>query len=187
MAVLDKIITYSDAVRRGALEVMSEPVLRRISGGADAMRIGDILHLPLNPKLLTCVIMHEEVLSPGAMRRAAAAIARDVVERLDSQRTYIDFRVNRALEAAVAFANGDRSLGELATARVRAETAREDVMELQDENAMRAASIAEAVCDPDPREAAMRSMNVAVDIFNSDEDQRRYAGVLERHLQGEES
>ncbi|HET6894720.1 MAG TPA: hypothetical protein VFH72_04980 [Candidatus Baltobacteraceae bacterium] len=182
MALLDRVITRTDVVSRGALQVMSEDALRRISHNADSMTVGEILRLQVNPRLLTCAVMHEDVVSTSVMRKAACAVALDVLERLAGKGTYIDFRTRRAVDAALAFASGERSMGEMGAACLKAETARDDVTELGDAAVTQGASIAIDTCDPDARSAVMRTIADAVEVFGEDDDQRRYAGILERTL-----
>jgi hypothetical protein len=183
VAVPDKFITYSDVVRRGALQVMSEAALRRISNDADRMTIGEMLRLPLNPRLLTCAVMHEDIVPGGVMRGIAAAIAADVIKRSKARGTYIDFRTRKAVDVARAFAGDQCSLGELRVACTKAEDARDAVMELGDQQVNQIAAIAISVCDPDSRSAILRTMADALDLFHEAEDEQRYIALISKMLQ----
>lgn len=184
MNVSEKRITYADVVRRGALQVMSEAALRRISNNAEEMTVGEMLRLPINPRLLACAIMHEEIVSSRDMRLIAAALADIVFESAARQGIYVDFRTRGAIEVARQFARSECSLGELRVACVKAEAAQDSVMELANPLVDELAAIAVSVCDPDSRSAILRTLADALDLFHDTADVRHYIKVIETMLRG---
>lgn len=183
MNVSEKRITYADVVRRGALQVMSEAALRRMTNNAEEMTVGEMLRLPINPKLLTCAAMHEEIVPSEAMRLIASALAASVIERAAEQGIYVDFRARKAIETARLFAHGQCSLGELRVACVNAEAAQDAVMELGDPQVDQLAALAVSVCDPDSRSAIMRTLADALDLFHETADEQRYIRLIAKMLQ----
>ncbi len=162
---------------------MSESALRRISNNAEQMTIREVLRLPLNPRLLTCAVMHEDMVPAGAIRSIAAAIGADAIERAAASGTYVDFRTRRAIDAARAFAAGRCSLGELRLACASAEAARDLVMDLGDATVTKVATLAVSVCDPDSRSAILRTLADALELFQGTDDAHRYIGLISTMLQ----
>lgn len=162
---------------------MSEAALRKISKNAEQMTIREVLRLPLNPRLLTCAVMHEDIVPAGAIRSIAAAIGADAIDRAAAAGIYIDFRTRRAIDAARAFAADRCSLGELRVACVNAEAARDLVMDLGDATVTKVAALAVSVCDPDSRSAILRTLADALELFSGTDDEHRYIGLISKMLQ----
>lgn len=183
MNISKKRITYADVVRRGALQVMSEGALRRMTNNVEEMTVGEMLRLPINPRLLTCAAMHEEIVPAELMRLIAAALAISVIDRAAGQGAYVDFRSRRAIDVARQYAHEQCSLGELRVACVQAEAVQDAVMELGDPQVDRLAAIAVSVCDPDSRSAILRTLADALDLFNETADEQRYIRLIAKMLQ----
>lgn len=183
MNVSEKRITYADVVRRGALQIMSEAALRRMTNNAQEMTIGEMLRLPISPRLLTCAVMHQEIVPTEAMRLIAAELAAIVIERAAEQGVYVDFRSRKAIETARRFARGECSLGELRVACVRAGAVQDTVMAPDDKKVEQVAALAVSVCDPDSRSAILRTLADALDLFHEKADEQRYIRLIAKMLQ----
>jgi len=162
---------------------MSEAALRRITKNAERMTIRDVLRLPLNPRLLTCAVMHEDIVPAGVIRSIAAAIGAVAIDRAAAEGTYLDFRTRRAIDAARTFGAGRSSAGELHVACAHAEAARDLVMDLGDPTVTKVAALAVSVCDPDSRSAVLRTLADALELFPSTDGEQRYLDLISTMLQ----
>lgn len=183
MSYLSSLITYEDVIRRGALVCLSENAIRRVSNGAPSMTVAAILHLPLDVKVVACAVMHEDVIPGGKMHRVAVGIAENVFDRLTDDKVYLDFRTRRMIAAKRAWIENEISLGELRLAQVKAERAREDVVELNDQRVLAAAELAVIAGDTTPRTAIRSILGIAVEIYDSKEDRQGFTRLIERLLQ----
>jgi hypothetical protein len=164
LSYLDKTIHYDEFIRWGAptlLRVSPEELRQAHFKTNERVTVSYVIDaLVHHPGHIVWSLARHEVLDEATLHALGAELSAYFLSRLRQEGVYIDFRTQRLSDAKTRFANGEISLGELATARTHGFQAWHDVALHGDPKASAGATAALAFADPDLRKGILKAARV---------------------------
>ena len=176
-SLLDRVVSYSELIGAGALNIVSDRQLRRWFDGRPTLTVGEVLAVRTHIAWKFWAVMREEVLPDATLHQLSVDYAAEFLRRATP--AYVDFRTHRALDAKQAWLDDRISLGELQVAGVSATQALDTVAYFGDQTVSDCASMVCQALVADSGEVAQRQAFYAfISYFRTRSD----IGWLLRHV-----
>lgn len=127
MSLLERCVTWEQLARWGALRLYPERQVRAWFGDGSSLTVDQILAIGTKASRVYWTVMRPEVVPEPVLHLAAVGLAADLLDRLEEDGTYLDFRLRAALDHKRGWIAGRHSDGELAHHQRQAQQAQVDV------------------------------------------------------------
>jgi hypothetical protein len=181
--VLSAKVTVAELLHWGAARKIPEDKVRELFGkGKQELTLRKTLALPMSPSMKLWIVLRDEFISERAMHRAALELARELLDRLEEDGAYLDFRLRRLLETKQRWFDGKVSLGELSAARVEAVEISAVVAELESTESSAAAHAVAGATHEDGRNALLGVYNARCAVERSKAGLKRQLDAVVGYL-----
>jgi len=186
LSYLDQTIRYEDFIHWGApalLRIREEDFRDAHFKDTDRVTVAYVIDaLVHHPGHIVWSLARAEVLDERTLHGLGAELVSSFLDRLESEKVYIDFRTRHVSDVKTRVAAGQASLGELAAARRQAAQAQNDVALLRDAKVTAAAAAAVAAADPDLRAGISRAARFMYTTHATHRDYVRLASHVRSFL-----
>ena len=174
MSLLERTVSWDQLVRWGALRMYPEKQVRAWFGDGPDLTVDRVLAIGTKAPRVYWTVLRPEVVPDSVLHLVAHALCSDLLDRLEEEGAYLDFRLRVGLDHKLRWIRGGCTSGELAHHQRQADRAQVDVAEHPTgaADATLAASAVRSALDLDGSEAFKGVFFTVVDRFDDDRQRR---------------